>query len=482
MRHQSVLLVNPNRMRPPVAPLGLEYIAASLRRHGYEPRLSDLAFAEDWQTTLTKDVANADPVAVAVSIRNIDDAYFASQDFVLEPIARVIRQLLETAHVPVILGGVGFSSAPREILQYTGAPYGIVGDGEDALPELLNCLVSGGDVAKVSGAVYQAPDGIIRAVPPARYNLESMPTPSRRFVDNVRYFLEGGQAGLETKRGCGMPCVYCIEPVAKGRQTRLRLPQSVVEECADLLEQGVNVVHLCDSEFNLPCEHAHAICEALCQSGLASKLQWYTYAYPQPFDADLARAMASAGCLGIDFGIDHCDRGMLRRLGRSYSPEDIRRVAQVCRDAGITVMFDMLLGGPGETCQTLGNAIQFLREVGPDCVGLSCGVRVYPNTPLAGYVRRQGPIQCNPNLRGILDDNEDFLRPVFYVDGQIGDNIHRIVGELVAGDKRFFHAAPTQIGQNYNYNDNSTLAQAIRAGARGAYWDILRRLDVPTQN
>jgi hypothetical protein len=117
-----------------------------------------------------------------------------------------------------------------------------------------------------------------------------------------------------------------------------------------------------------------------------------------------------------------------------------------------------------------------MREVHPDCAGLSCGVRIYPNTQLAALVRVRGPLADNPNLHGEVRDNEDFLRPIFYVDAHVGAGIHQYVTSLVDGDPRFFHADPAQVDGNYNYNDNSVLAQAIRSGERGAYWDILRRL------
>ena len=476
MGRPAVLLVNPNRMRPPIAPIGLEYIAASLERHDYAPCLCDLTFAEDWKAALDATLDATAPVAVAVSVRNLDDAYFASQDFVLETTAAMVRRIVQQTRAPVVLGGVGYSTAPREVLRYTGATYGIIGEGEGTLAALLDCLAGGGDVSHLPGVVFRADGGDIVAVPPAFAGLESMPTPPRRFVDNPRYFTEGGQAGIETKRGCNHACVYCVEPAAKGNAVRLRAPDSVAEEYADLLEQGVDVVHLCDSEFNLPPDHAHAVCDALVRRGIASRIRWYTYACPHPFDAELARAMAHAGCVGINFGVDHADPDMLRRLGRHYGPDEIRRTAQACRDAGLALMFDMLLGSPGETRETLASAIDFMREVSPDRVGLSCGVRLYPHTPLTRMVRAQGPLETNPSLHGIRTDNDDFLKPIFYVEPGLGKAIHRIVGELVDGDKRFFHTDPSQVEGNYNYNDNSVLANAIRNGARGAYWDILRQI------
>jgi hypothetical protein len=50
------------------------------------------------------------------------------------------------------------------------------------------------------------------------------------------------------------------------------------------------------------------------------------------------------------------------------------------------------------------------------------------------------------------------------------------VQELVGGDPRFFLPTDSTQNRNYNYNDNTVLTRAIENGARGAYWDILRRL------
>lgn len=477
MPNKSVLLVNPNRMRPPIAPLGLEYCAAAIKRAGYEPILCDLAFAPNGRAALEEALGSARPLAVAVSIRNLDDAYLASQDFVLEEAAQTIAQIRAISRAPLILGGVGFSAAPWEVLRYTGADYGIVGEGESGLPPLLACLAGGGNIFNVPGAVFKDEGGRITGTAPAHADLPEMPAPSRRFVDNPRYFAEGGQAGLETKRGCAQRCVYCVEPMAKGRLVRLRSPESVVEEVRDLFDQGIDVLHLCDSEFNLPLDHAHAVCAALENSGLGARIRWYAYAYPKFFDGELASAMRRAGCAGINFGVDHADETMLRRLGRHYGPEDIRRTAQACHNGGLAVMFDMLLGGPGETRQSLARAIDFVRSLAVDRVGLSCGVRVYPHTPLAELVRAQGPPSANPNLQGTTADNDDLLRPIFYVDAALDGDIHALVGDLVGGDRRFLHADPRQIKGNYNYNDNSALAEAIRAGERGAYWYILQRLE-----
>lgn len=480
MPQPVVLLVNPNTMMPPIAPLGLEYIAASLAARGYEPVLCDLTWAADWPAALESAVRDVSPFAIGVSVRNIDDAYFASQDFILDRTAAMMRRIREISNAPIVLGGVGFSAAPAEILAYTGADYGIAGEGEVAFAGLLDALRDGADrasLASIAGAVYRPDSNCVTVNTPRPANLAHIPASPRTFLDNKRYFTEGGQAGVETLRGCANTCVYCVDPLAKGRVTRVRPAQFILDEICDLLEQGIDVFHLCDCEFNLDIDHCWSVCEHLVSRQVVSRIRWYTYATPHPFSADLAVEMARAGCVGINFGVDHGDPGLLRRLGRSHGPDDIRAAAKACKAAGITTMFDLLLGSPGETRQSIGRAIDLMREVAPDRVGLSVGVRIYPYTSLASVVRSQGPMESNPNLHGTVMDNHDFLKPVFYIDQNVGTGIHQYVTELVAGDKRFLHADPAQIDGNYNYNNNSVLSNAIRDGARGAYWDILRKLD-----
>jgi radical SAM superfamily enzyme YgiQ (UPF0313 family) len=439
--------------------------------------LCDLTFSQDWASDLTQTLEDVDPEAIGVSIRNIDDTYLAGQDFVLSRTAEMIRLMMMTVSAPVILGGIGFSTAPQEILEYTGAGYGIVGDGEGALEELLTRLSEGDDVSRVPGVVFRNQNDTIDFVPPALRDLSHLPAAPRRFSDNRRYFAEGGQAGIETKRGCDGHCIYCAEPQSKGNRIRVRPPETVTREFTDLMDQGIDVFHLCDSEFNLPPEHAQAVCEALIHEGIASEIRWYTYASPLPFNEQLARVMSKAGCVGINFGVDHAVPGMLQGLGRSHQPEDLKRTVEACKSAGVAVMFDMLLGGPGETRDSIRKAIDLMHEIEPDCVGLSCGIRVFPGTPLARLVKSQGPLEDNLNLLGAKRRNENLLVPIYYVDEGVGGDILEFVWSLVGNDDRFFTANPHGAqDRNYNYNDNSVLSQAIQSGERGAYWDILRRV------
>ncbi len=380
-----------------------------------------------------------------------------------------------------MIGGVGYSILAPEVLQCTGADFGIRGDGEEALVELVAELRASRRWDRVRGLLWRE-GGAMRANAPAWPLRLSVPT-AREIVDNAAYFRLGGQIGVETKRGCSRQCSYCVDPLAKGPTVRLRPAAEVAEEMESLLRQGIDVFHLCDAEFNLPPDHARTVCDELIRRGMGSRCRWYAYLAVVPFDADLARRMAEAGCVGINFTSDSASPAMLAVYGQPHRQEDLRAAIRHCRQYGIAVMCDLLLGGPGETVETVTESIRFFQQAGPDCVGTALGLRLYPRTPMAAMVAREGRLETNPSIRRHYEGPVDLLRPTFYISAALGERPARLVRDLIAGDQRFFEPEEeTPAGEeadaqgDHNYNANQALADAIRAGARGAYWDILRRL------
>jgi hypothetical protein len=185
--------------------------------------------------------------------------------------------------------------------------------------------------------------------------------------------------------------------------------------------------------------------------------------------------MKRAGCAGIDFGVDSgCDE-MLENLGRDFTMSDVVETADLCHLHDISFMFDLLLGGPGETNETVVETVESMKKINPSRVGLSVGVRIYPGTKLADEIEKEGISTGQPGLYGKLEGNDSFLEPLFYISPEVGLKINALLKKQIGGDRRFYFASPDEIEQNYNYNENSLLVEAIRSGSRGAFWDILRR-------
>lgn len=475
-------LININRMAPPIGPIGLDYIAGAARDAGIIVDVVDLCLADEPSRRLQDYFAAHNPQLVGISLRNVDDSFWPSAQWFVPDLVGTVRTLRGMTDAPIVLGGVGFSIFGKLIVEHTGADFGIRGDGEQAIISLLAELQGPRCFDRVYGLIWRD-DGKTRANRPAWPATLSLPT-NRDQIDNLAYFQRGGQCGLETKRGCDRQCLYCADPLAKGTTIRLRNPAEIANEVQSLLSQQVEVLHLCDSEFNVPGTHACAVCEQFNRLSLGRRLRWYTYMTVVPFDAELAKAMSKAGCVGIDFTGDAACPSMLKTYRQRHTKEQLALAVRLCRENNIRVMIDLLLGGPGETPDTLRQTIDSIRQMGPDCVGAALGVRIYPGTQMACLVETEGSLETNPNIRRKYLGPVDFFKPTFYISASLGKEPARLVKDLIAGDERFFEpvleADPEKAGPesptDHNYNDNTELVQAIAKGARGAYWDILAKI------
>ncbi|MFC1904190.1 B12-binding domain-containing radical SAM protein [Chloroflexota bacterium] len=465
----SWLLINTNVTRPPVSPVGLEYVGETLVRAKVPVQVLDLAFENDWKAALARALKDSAPLIVALSVRNTDDCCFATRKSFLPWISQVVTEVKRLSQAFVLLGGVGFSIMPEATLRFTQADAGIAGDGEEAVLALTKCLVNSEDIYHLPNLVYLHRGNMVRN-PMVNVDLQQLPVPRRQLFNNRKYEQLGAMVGIETKRGCLQQCIFCADPVAKGRSIRLRPPAKVVQEFQALVTQGVSWFHLGDSEFNLPIGHAKEVCRAVIQAGLGDRIRWYTYCSPAPFDYELASLMKRAGCAGINFGVDSLCDEPLKRLGRTHSVEDVQQLVSLLNREELNYMFDLLIGAPGETEGTVRVTVEKARELDVPLVGISVGVRVYPETPL-GQAIANGSISGGLHPEGGQASHE----PLFYLSPSLDSDISGLINELVAGDTRFLVlSSPAEEG-SYNYAGDEVLGQLIKDGARGAYWDILNR-------
>jgi len=227
-------------MQPPVAPIALDYLASSLEDSGYRVDLLDLCFSSDPLADVRSYLSSNNASVVAVTLRNTDDTTFATRDFFLPKIKELAACIRGCSEAPIVLGGSGFSVAPEAILEFCGVDLGVWGEGEYALSQLVDRIISGGDYRDIHGVVYCEGKDFHRNKP-FYIDLDEWQTPRRNTIYNRRYYREGGMGGVETKRGCPKKCIYCADPLGKGRKLRMRSPSSVVDEMESLLGMVSNV-------------------------------------------------------------------------------------------------------------------------------------------------------------------------------------------------------------------------------------------------
>ncbi|MBN1918339.1 MAG: cobalamin-dependent protein [Verrucomicrobia bacterium] len=414
-----LLLVNPNRYtRPPVPPVGLEYLVAPLRRAGHDPYILDLCFSPDPAEALQSVLDAVRPDAAGVTVRNVDSVLYHTNEFFLDDIAALAASV-RRAGIPLIVGGSGVATMPDEVRRHLGADYAIDGPAEGALPELLSGLAAG------RNALPPVLDGWRCPIAPDERH------PRGELLDYAPYLAAGARFGFETQKGCTGRCIFCTEA---RRPVLQRSPGVVVEEIASLVEHGATELFCCDSEFNQTLPHCKAFLDALIARGL--DVDWTLYMKPLPHDAGLFTLLARSGCTSVTLSVETL---ALYGLEPAYSEADVVSFVQSAKQAGVTVAIDLTVGLPGEPDDAPRRALDLFRRCRPKTVGVNAYLRLYPAAELAARV------MADPKLRAHIDPTgrDGFLRAVHY--HHLDDDA---LEHLIAGDP-LFRVEGRERGVNY---------------------------------
>jgi len=448
-----LLLISPNTefLPDPVFPIGLAYIAAALELNQIEHRIVDLCFVENYEKEIIDNITIFQPDLVGLSLRNLDNVSFPEYTSYLPFYREIVDMIRKHTKARVILGGSAFSIMPEEILAYLDGDFGIAGEGERALIELVRQIEAADHtgVPLKRGVVRDFQVGMIK-------NLDELPCPDRSGLDGDAYLRFGGMGNVQTKRGCPFQCIYCTYPIIEGKKVRLRSPKKICDEIEGLVQQGIKYLFMVDNEFNFPVEHAKFVCHEIIRRKL--KIQWSGYANPEFMTTGLAEVMKESGCTGIEFGSDAANPVMLRNMGKTFTVGDLHRASEICRQVGISFCHSLLIGGPGETMATVRETFDAVLEMGPTAVIGMVGIRIFPNTRLAKMAASEGRVS----------PDTDFLKPVFYLAPAIEKEILPFV-------EQFSKEHASWIFPGMNININTDLQKKIRRfGVKGPLWEYMR--------
>lgn len=424
-RHLRVLLISENRCRENLIPfpLGIASIASSAKAAGHEVAGLDLMFSDDPAGDAARAVRGFRPEAVGLSVRNIDNQDKFAVEFYLPQVRQLVDAVRLETDAPLVLGGAGFTIFPLECLEYLGLELGVVGEGEAAFTGLLELLEAGADPRAAGGVAFRI-DGIGAVNPPGPpLDLDRLPPPDRELFDVRRYNRVPGSgppytANLQSRRGCHMRCIYCSSPFVEGRRVRLRGPVLVADELQSMDELGIRSAIFTDSLFNYPAEYAAGLCREI--AGRKLSIGWSASFNPAYNDPGLFDLMREAGCSVLSVGNESGSRDMLTALRKGFSREDILATVRAARAAGLGFYCFLLLGGPGETRQSVQESVAFLDGLEPQSVRVTTGIRIYPGCELHGIALREGALAPGRNL----------LYPAFYTAPEVEPWLHDHMREV----------------------------------------------------
>ncbi len=400
-----VLLISANTetINMPVLPLGLACVAGATQAAGHDVKVVDLLGQEDARATLEAAIREFQPEVIGISVRNIDDQCMESGVFLLELVKDVVSACRRLSNAPVLLGGAGYSIFPRSALAYLEADMGIQGEGERAFVTLLERLDRKADLSGIPG-LYLPEKGLQGKVVCSK-DMDKIPLP---LPDRTLWSLPTEKdpeiwLPFQTRRGCPMRCSYCSTAVIEGRILRKHSHARVVSAISRYVEVGVKKFFFVDNTFNLPPSYAKTLCKALAQANLG--ISWRGILYPNNADNELIELMAKAGCDEVSLGFESGSVDILRRMNKKFHPETVRQISDRLKDCGIRRMGFLMLGGPGETRNTVEESLIFADSLQLEAMKATLGIRIYPGTLLAGAAVQDG----------MVAPDDDLLFPRYYM-------------------------------------------------------------------
>jgi len=355
---------------PTVAPAVL---ATFLTEHGVDVEIADYFI----------DPANkydADIVGISSTFMGVED---------VKQIAEKVER--DNPQAVIVLGGpLSWSVPPIEILKLIPAiDYIVMREGERTFLELVRALSSGRDAAGINGLAFKQGDKVVQT--PAReplscecircpdWKLMGIPSPRRLPVLPV-----------ETSRGCPFNCAYCSEVSYWDKPVRYRPINDVVEELVYNVEElGISTFRFTDSCFSAPPERCGALCDAIFTAFAVrgAPVKWSSYARISNLDYPLLEKMKRSGCVALDIGVESGSTEMLRSMGRNYAPEAAVNIARFARELGIITNFNVVVGFPGETRDSIMRTAGLIETAAPDTYA-SFLFYMAPNTRVDGAHER----------------------------------------------------------------------------------------------
>ena len=386
-------------------PLGLACVAAATERAGHHVRLLALGSDADCENDVRKAIKQFAPDVIGVSVRNIDDQNMQSPHFLLASLRQVVGVCRAASSARIVVGGAGYSIFPKSVLAYLDADIGIRGEGEAAFPALLSWLEPGAQSSLPPAAYFPNGSHLPATFAPALDDF-LLPEP-RLWLD-----FPGSttmRIPVQTRRGCPLDCIYCSTSLIEGRPVRRRSPELVVEWLTALRHDGFRHFHFVDNTFNLPPSYAKDLCRKLTDAELG--LDWWGIIYPKWVDAELGELMAKAGCTQVSLGFESGSETMLPQLNKRFTCREVREISDTLAAVGIKRYGFLLLGGPGETRETVEESLEFADSLHLEGLKVTVGLRIYPGTALHSMAV----------VEGVVRADDDLLSPHFYLAAGLQD-------------------------------------------------------------
>lgn len=301
----------------------------------------------------------------------------------------VVAALRQRVDIPVITGGLHPTFAPIRVLESPGFDYVCLGEGEEALVDVLDVLQSGKRIEDSNLPNIYCQGGTRPRLRPPFEPIDSLPNMARDML-NERH----GVTHMVTQRGCPFPCTYCAARKFHdlyggiGSYGRRRSHQNVLDEIETLADtSNVSYITFLDDTFTLSPSWVSEFCA---QYEEQFSIPFSLHARAETVNPKMLAELANAGCKHITYGVESgSERVRKDIMKRIVSNEHLLQVFRQTQEEGILVTANYILGTPGETCEEIQQTIDLHHQLKPDDFGYFV-FYPYPGTAMFHTCQEKG--------------------------------------------------------------------------------------------
>lgn len=352
-----------------VVDIGMTYLATYLNeRTEHKANIIDFTYHRgDWQRHLKKNIEAFKPDVIGISTVSMFMQYTR----------KIAKEIKAKYNLPVILGGYHPTLCPDDALSVPEVDAICIGDGEYALSEYLDALRAGKPFAGIKGIWYKE-DGQVRknTLRELIQDTDSLPIPNYDLWEDLdKFIFYNGVIYFIGTRGCPFPCTYCSEfpmrDAVPGKHFRVRDPKAYAREMKQQWEKykdrGMKVAHTFDPVFSINKDWVRDFCDEYIRLGMNEVLPFSCFTRADTIDAEKIEMLAKANLKVARIGIEAGNERIRKEVYEKNIPtEQYRKVFKLLHDKGVAVTGYNILGGPGETRETMQETFDLVRELEVD--------------------------------------------------------------------------------------------------------------------
>ena len=364
-------------------PMGIMCLIASVKQRGHEADL----FLTNLEPDLFRAVAEYKPDVIGFSVTSGSEPYYIE----------LIRRLRRHVKFISVVGGPHPTFFP-EIIELPEVDIICRGEGDDALPELLDKLKAGEDYSNIPNLWVKKDGQVIRnTMRPLIQDLDRLPFPDRHSFLKYYAYAHSSVKHFLASRGCPYDCTYCFNHMLKklykdeagvGQYCRMRSPENVVAEVEQVRARyPLKIVYFHDDLFIMNREWLKKFADLYSQR---VGLPMICYVRANLVNEEVVQALKKANCITIAMGIESGNETLRKMvLKRDMTNAKIIEAADLFHKYGISIMTQNMVGLPEETIDNAYETIAVNVRVRPQYAWSSI-FQPYPRTELHRYCIEKG--------------------------------------------------------------------------------------------